>query len=180
LKYYEYDVTNLVKYFVTFFEVFIPQLSLALEYQGETHYFTTHIFGRASDRQRADHLKRQFSKQIGITLLSIPFWWDKSPNSLASTIRTQRPDIDFRSSIAVPPIPTEIPLPSRRRFEYLPNQATDFKDQFDPTGWLIMDKFDGVRVFWDGKRLHSKSSGVKIEVPRSLQFPATPFEGELW
>ncbi len=45
---------------------------------------------------------------------------------------------------------------------------------------LMMEKFDGVRVFWDGKRLHSKSSKTIIDVPQQLEFPSFPFEGELW
>jgi hypothetical protein len=45
---------------------------------------------------------------------------------------------------------------------------------------MIMEKYDGVRVFWNGKRLISKSSGISLEVPKECNFPATPFEGELW
>ena len=47
-------------------------------------------------------------------------------------------------------------------------------------GRLMMEKFDGVRVYWDGKRLFSTSSRSLIQVPQDLQFPTTPFEGELW
>jgi hypothetical protein len=43
-----------------------------------------------------------------------------------------------------------------------------------------MEKFDGVRVFWDGKQLLSKSSGIKIDIPQDVKFPTIPFEGELW
>jgi DNA ligase-1 len=45
---------------------------------------------------------------------------------------------------------------------------------------FMMEKFDGVRVFWDGKQLHSKKSRITINVPQGLQFPNFPFEGELW
>jgi hypothetical protein len=44
----------------------------------------------------------------------------------------------------------------------------------------MMEKFDGVRVFWDGKRLYSKSPQVVIDVPSEWKFPTIPFEGELW
>jgi hypothetical protein len=43
-----------------------------------------------------------------------------------------------------------------------------------------MEKFDGVRVFWDGKRLYSKSAKLVIDVPKECKFPSTMFEGELW
>jgi hypothetical protein len=44
----------------------------------------------------------------------------------------------------------------------------------------MMEKYDGVRVFWDGKRLHTSRGEVSIEVPKECVFPSTPFEGELW
>jgi hypothetical protein len=43
-----------------------------------------------------------------------------------------------------------------------------------------MEKFDGVRVYWDGKALFARNKKQKIEVPSTVQFPSTPFEGEIW
>jgi hypothetical protein len=42
-----------------------------------------------------------------------------------------------------------------------------------------MEMFDGVRVYWDGQRLHAKSLNNTLEVPREY-FPSIPFEGVLW
>jgi hypothetical protein len=42
-----------------------------------------------------------------------------------------------------------------------------------------MEKFDGLRVFWDGKRLQVKNS-TPIDIPQEFAFPTTPFEGQLW
>jgi hypothetical protein len=116
-------------------KIFAPDLSLALEYQGETHYFSTHIFGKASERQRADQIKRKFAKQLGITLISIPFWWDKSPQSLAATIRSIRPDIHFENVESSNPIPGEIPRTLRDRLKYIPNASKEWNEKMDPTGW---------------------------------------------
>ena len=122
--------------FVRLFEkVFLPNLSLALEYQGETHFFSTHIFGKSSDRQRADQIKFHFASQMGITLISIPFWWDKSPNSLASTIRLYRPDITVNGVLPASPISSEMPIKFQKRFRYTPNSSEEWNDQIDPTGW---------------------------------------------
>jgi hypothetical protein len=44
----------------------------------------------------------------------------------------------------------------------------------------MMEKYDGARVFWDGKRLHSVNTGTVLELPRDIRFPDIPFEGELW
>jgi hypothetical protein len=42
-----------------------------------------------------------------------------------------------------------------------------------------MEKFDGVRVFWDGKRLYCRSPEIALDVPQSCEFPPSPFEGQL-
>jgi hypothetical protein len=44
----------------------------------------------------------------------------------------------------------------------------------------MMEKFDGVGVFWDGQNLFTKSSRIPIQIPRDIHFPSIPFEGELW
>jgi hypothetical protein len=87
---------------------------LALEYQGEQHYSTLAHFGDLSVRQRRDRAKRKFASQFGITLISIPFWWDRSSNSLASTIQYYRPDIKLQAK-EVSPIPLEMPLKFKKR-----------------------------------------------------------------
>ena len=115
-------------------QVFLPHLSLALEYQGETHYFSSHIFGKASTRQRADEIKQNFAKQMGITLIPIPFWWDKSSKSLASTIQLYRPDIQFYNVSKMGlPIPAEMPAIAKNRFKYVPSVPKKFNGQVDIT-----------------------------------------------
>jgi hypothetical protein len=94
--------------------IFIPHLSLALEYQGEQHYFSLVRFGDLSVYQRRDRCKRKFASQFGLTLISIPFWWDNSSDSLASTIRQYRPDINLQAK-EVAPIPLEMPLKFKKR-----------------------------------------------------------------
>jgi hypothetical protein len=44
----------------------------------------------------------------------------------------------------------------------------------------MMEKYDGVRVYWDGKRLHCKNLNISMKVPQQYAFPSTPFEGQLW
>jgi hypothetical protein len=43
----------------------------------------------------------------------------------------------------------------------------------------MMEKIEGVRVFWDGKHLHYPRAKIKINVPSEYNFPSTPFEGQL-
>jgi DNA ligase-1 len=49
------------------------------------------------------------------------------------------------------------------------------------TDWLMSEKLDGVRGYWDGKKLLSKN-GIPFNPPRSFtkNFPDFEVEGELW
>lgn len=51
----------------------------------------------------------------------------------------------------------------------------------DPTGYLVSEKFDGVRAVWDGSTLRFRS-GRSIAAPRWFlqRLPAVPLDGELW
>ena len=52
---------------------------------------------------------------------------------------------------------------------------------FDPTGWLIEEKFDGVRTLWDGRQFVSRN-GNAFNAPDWFRagLPTTPLDGELW
>ncbi len=49
------------------------------------------------------------------------------------------------------------------------------------SGWLMSEKLDGVRGYWDGKRLFSKN-GKRFFPPQEFvrDLPPFPLEGELW
>lgn len=42
---------------------------------------------------KRDKEKRKICEKEGITLIEIPYWWDKKIPSLATTIQQQRPDL---------------------------------------------------------------------------------------
>jgi hypothetical protein len=119
-------------------DAFLPNHSIALEYQGETHYFSSHIFGRASDRKRLDQNKLQFATKMGITLISIPFWWDKSSRSLAATIRSVRPDCQFNvESSPSDVIAANMPTKLHNQFKYIPVLPKKYDETVEPTGWYV-------------------------------------------
>jgi hypothetical protein len=90
-------------------KIFFPELSIAFEYQGEVHYFSSTPFGSATKRQSCDIVKHKNAKEIGITVIPIPFWWDKTHASLAATIVSYRPDVQLKLSPLSKPIPSNMP-----------------------------------------------------------------------
>ncbi len=51
----------------------------------------------------------------------------------------------------------------------------------DPTGYLVSEKYDGVRAVWDGRTLRFRS-GLPIAAPAEFvaRLPSVPLDGELW
>lgn len=56
-----------------------------------------------------------------------------------------------------------------------------YHDDIDPAGWLMSEKLDGVRAFWDGRRLLSRG-GNAFAAPDWFiaQLPPFAIDGELW
>ena len=59
--------------------------------------------------------------------------------------------------------------------------ATEWKEGDDPTGWLMTEKFDGIRALWNGTVLYSRS-GRELNPPESWTsgMPPLQLDGELW
>ena len=49
------------------------------------------------------------------------------------------------------------------------------------TGWWLSEKMDGIRAYWNGKKLYSKK-GNEIKAPKyfTQELPKTALDGELW
>ncbi len=113
-------------------DIFLPELQLAVEYQGNQHYKMHFLFGSPSDQQQRDAEKRQQCRKLGISLIEVPYWWDKNKASLVATIHHVRPD--------TVPMPTNaVPIPAsytRKKVDFdvmdMPKQWPEGKD---PTGW---------------------------------------------
>ena len=52
-------------------DIWLPELNLAFEYQGEQHYSDDVI-------SRRDREKRSACKEAGIRLIEVPYTWDAS------------------------------------------------------------------------------------------------------
>ena len=59
--------------------------------------------------------------------------------------------------------------------------AVEADPGLDPTGWLVSEKLDGVRAWWDGRTLRTRG-GNPIHPPPGFTagWPAQPLDGELW
>ncbi|MEI8264117.1 MAG: DNA ligase [Betaproteobacteria bacterium] len=59
--------------------------------------------------------------------------------------------------------------------------ATEAPPDLDPQGWLVSEKFDGARAWWDGSHLRFRS-GLPIMAPAwfTAALPAQALDGELW
>lgn len=56
-----------------------------------------------------------------------------------------------------------------------------YSEGMDVKGWLMSEKLDGVRGYWDGKQLLSKNGNLFFPPPEfTRNFPPFPLEGELW
>jgi len=69
-------------------DIFLPQLNLALEYQGEQHFheISSAGFGALVPQQIWDHEKIKLCLENRIKLIIIPYWWNNQTDSLIATI----------------------------------------------------------------------------------------------
>ena len=70
------------------FDIFIPSLNIAFEYQGQHHFDDMPITGFANIEiyQERDNEKKRLCIAHSISLITIPFWWDKSLSSLQKEV----------------------------------------------------------------------------------------------
>ena len=57
----------------------------------------------------------------------------------------------------------------------------NYSKDINVTSWYMSEKLDGIRAYWDGKKLISRSGKVFLE-PKffTKDFPKTELDGELW
>lgn len=56
-----------------------------------------------------------------------------------------------------------------------------YSDDINVTSWYMSEKLDGVRAYWDGKKLISRNGNIfKAPAFFTKDFPKTELDGELW
>jgi hypothetical protein len=74
-------------------DLIIPELALALEFQGEHHFSDVLDVGLADKKAATDQAKAAAVQSKGYSLISVPYWWDGDSSSLGNTIRAHRADL---------------------------------------------------------------------------------------
>ena len=60
-------------------------------------------------------------------------------------------------------------------------QKPQIYDDQNISGWLMSEKLDGIRGYWDGEKLYSKNGNpINPPVWFTANFPPFPLDGELW
>ncbi|MDO9074416.1 MAG: DNA ligase [Rubrivivax sp.] len=78
-----------------------------------------------------------------------------------------------------PLLPCAAARPSRDALPLL--LAMDAAPDIHPAGYLVSEKFDGVRALWDGHRLRTRGGGAVAAPPWFLRrLPPVALDGELW
>eukprot|EP01124_Arcella_intermedia_P024109 TRINITY_DN3987_c0_g2_i2.p1 TRINITY_DN3987_c0_g2~~TRINITY_DN3987_c0_g2_i2.p1 ORF type:complete len:480 (-),score=120.91 TRINITY_DN3987_c0_g2_i2:412-1851(-) len=171
-------------------DIWVPNYHLALEYQGEQHYHDLHSAfgpnGMVSLYMDRDNKKKTTCAERGITLATIPYWWDGTSNSLSSTLHLLRSDVfpmtDAPAIPTNPPTKRKGPMKDHEGIVSFLMHGMEWDGEQDPTGWFISEKLDGFRAFWDGSKLYSRKGKVFSVPPEfSSQLPRDIcLDGELW
>ena len=74
-------------------DIFLPSLNLAFEYNGRQHYSENSQFGGCSEFKNRDEYRVSECQKVGVTLITVPYWWDNEKASLEACIYQSRPDL---------------------------------------------------------------------------------------
>eukprot|EP00026_Physarum_polycephalum_P001510 Phypoly_transcript_01512.p1 GENE.Phypoly_transcript_01512~~Phypoly_transcript_01512.p1 ORF type:complete len:1104 (+),score=195.39 Phypoly_transcript_01512:246-3314(+) len=175
-------------------DVYLPDYKLGFEYQDPHHYFHTN-YGKVAltEYKERDKMKKEYSHKKGITLLSIPFWWDWKPESLVATVQKERSDVlkgvDCKGAL---PLSQDPPQHVIDKWNYevpglgVPMLASDIPTgrSFTPLDWWACEKFDGARAIWNPtERVFYTRWGTPLSILPAISDTMSPFsmlDGEIW
>jgi hypothetical protein len=159
-------------------DCFIPELSLAFEYQGETHFRSSTLYGSHVAVNKNDKQKKELCSDAGITLIDIPFWWDQTESSLLATLSLYRPDLSH--NVDGTPISLSAPTTiSKWSTQTTMKEPIEWKQGIQLSKqWMLFDG-SGLHVLWTGNAL--LWNGKVVSMPSSIyhKIPRIPLQGHL-
>eukprot|EP01114_Cavostelium_apophysatum_P021346 TRINITY_DN7423_c0_g1_i1.p1 TRINITY_DN7423_c0_g1~~TRINITY_DN7423_c0_g1_i1.p1 ORF type:complete len:1013 (-),score=259.24 TRINITY_DN7423_c0_g1_i1:4-3042(-) len=188
------------------FDVFVPSLNIAVDYRSQKYFLWTPLYGAYDSYHRLAEEKRKACQDAGITLIEIPFWWNKSRSALGLTILRSSPELQLNKfkpfgKAVDEAMPTNLQNYLTESLDVIESKVVAsarpvlltsglhfaypqyWPEDADPTGWWVSEKFNGVRAGWTEDRRLISESGRVFFPPDSflVKFPdELPMDGELW
>jgi hypothetical protein len=75
------------------FDIFVPALRIALEFDGEHHYGDVSGVGQWTEKAASDAQKMAICLREGISLVRVPYWWDRKQSTLKQLVVAVRPEL---------------------------------------------------------------------------------------
>eukprot|EP00026_Physarum_polycephalum_P001762 Phypoly_transcript_01764.p1 GENE.Phypoly_transcript_01764~~Phypoly_transcript_01764.p1 ORF type:complete len:946 (-),score=154.63 Phypoly_transcript_01764:299-3136(-) len=178
-------------------DCYLPEHKLGFEFHEQHHYFEGQYSQllSLSEIQKRDKSKLDQANALGITLITVPIWWDYKKESLIATIKKYKPDLLPMEQVSVAPISEEIPDYVREDYDtaipgfgsvMLP-QPQPKSSVFNPEGWWVFEKYDGIRAVWHpGNKQFYSRRGKPLRAPEWLRdslaqlSASTAYDGEFW
>ncbi len=132
-------------------------------------YFSSQKFKKFFKKRWTFNLRKKSTWNfLGITYISIPFWWDLRLDTLKATLYHNSPEIfnfnppvkNFQSLIIPSAQPSVI---KNSNILSLVGRSWNSKD--DPTGWWMSTSRRGIRAFWDGTCFRGIYGNKKLVTP---------------
>eukprot|EP00026_Physarum_polycephalum_P000948 Phypoly_transcript_00949.p1 GENE.Phypoly_transcript_00949~~Phypoly_transcript_00949.p1 ORF type:complete len:1118 (+),score=84.56 Phypoly_transcript_00949:49-3402(+) len=175
------------------FDVWVPLHNLCFEFQDAYHYVTTWYYHNAQAHiQQKDYMKVLLAREKGMTLITVPCWWNGNAESLLSTILFHSPEITT-SRVGARPISLN-PLSAHINSLWIPTVGELMLASFptDPNftlsidaadNWWMGEKYDGIRCCWhaENKTVYSRQGKELTLSPHLMAYlPSVFVDGELW
>eukprot|EP00026_Physarum_polycephalum_P000339 Phypoly_transcript_00339.p1 GENE.Phypoly_transcript_00339~~Phypoly_transcript_00339.p1 ORF type:complete len:1688 (+),score=210.60 Phypoly_transcript_00339:78-5141(+) len=169
-------------------DLFLPDLDLCFEFQDNYHYLTSwysHV-PLATTREKDDY-KRESVRMRHVTIVSVPFWWDGSENSLSALVHFYRPDLlSPRGDVS---LPVSLNPPVQQAQGFVPGVGELMYASFPPSefglksAWWLGEKYDGIRTCWNpiDRVLYSRLGNALFlpsDVARAM--PTILLDAEAW
>eukprot|EP00026_Physarum_polycephalum_P001040 Phypoly_transcript_01041.p1 GENE.Phypoly_transcript_01041~~Phypoly_transcript_01041.p1 ORF type:complete len:1163 (+),score=140.56 Phypoly_transcript_01041:229-3717(+) len=176
-------------------DVWIPDFNLSFEFQDAYHYTSTWYSHIPLETLRQKDIRKQKTVENGgVTLITVPCWWDGNEESLIASIRTRRPELLQDRPITTASISLEppvgyfqsgrIPHVGELMLASFPSNIS-FSAQVSKTNcWWMGEKYDGIRCCWnhDARGMYTRS-GLVLVLPDIFyaHFPPKVYlDAEIW